>query len=86
MNSESVIYNSIMSLMLQILVRAGALAALGTPMACGQQGPLYLPQTEGRPSASLPDSLLPAKTPKDTAPASPTLVPAAKPASTPAMP
>lgn len=44
--------------MLQILVRTGFLGALVTLMACGQQGPLYLPQTDGRAPASLPQTLL----------------------------
>jgi predicted small lipoprotein YifL len=57
-----------MSLMLQILVRAGSFIALVTLMACGQQGPLYLPQTTGRPPASLPESLLPTRAAKDTLP------------------
>jgi predicted small lipoprotein YifL len=54
--------------MLQILVRAGFLIVLVTLMACGQQGPLYLPQTAGRAPASLPDSLLPTRAAKDTVP------------------
>jgi predicted small lipoprotein YifL len=56
-----------MSLMLQILVRAGSMGALATLMACGQQGPLYLPQTEGRAPASLPQTLLPSLGAKDVA-------------------
>jgi predicted small lipoprotein YifL len=67
-----------MSLMLQILVRVGSLAALVTMMACGQQGPLYLPQNGGPQAATLPESLRPAKaTSEQVAPVQPVAVPGA---------
>ena len=69
-----------MILMLQILVRMGSVGALVTLMACGQQGPLYLPQTEGQAPASLPQTLLPSPGTNDIA--APALAPSsgAKPA------
>jgi predicted small lipoprotein YifL len=70
-----------MILMLQILVRAGSMATLVTLMACGQQGPLYLPQAGGSQAASLPDSLLPAKSSKAVATSEPVIAPDAKPPS-----
>jgi predicted small lipoprotein YifL len=48
-----------MSLMLQILVRGLILLSSVLLMACGQQGPLYLPQSHGTERTSLPQSLLP---------------------------
>ena len=49
-----------MLLIPQILVRTFALGASAVLMACGQQGPLYLPETGDIPRATLPESLLPA--------------------------
>ncbi|HOE41861.1 MAG TPA: lipoprotein [Rhodoferax sp.] len=51
--------------MFQILVRALCLGCcVAVLSACGQQGPLYLPtQAAAASRASLPQSLLPSKTP-----------------------
>ncbi|MDD2879501.1 MAG: lipoprotein [Rhodoferax sp.] len=49
-----------MLLIPQILVRTLALGASAVALAaCGQQGPLYLPDTGGAHRATLPESLLP---------------------------
>ncbi|WP_370654355.1 lipoprotein [Rhodoferax sp.] len=57
-----------MLLIPQILVRSFVLGASAVLMACGQQGPLYLPDTGAAPRATLPQSLLPANgsSPKNT--------------------
>ncbi|PKO61828.1 MAG: hypothetical protein CVU24_06875 [Betaproteobacteria bacterium HGW-Betaproteobacteria-18] len=50
-----------MLLIPQILVRTFALGASAVALlACGQQGPLYLPQTGAAHRATLPESLVPA--------------------------
>ena len=50
-----------MLLIPQILVLTLALGASAVALAaCGQQGPLYLPETGGAHRATLPESLLPA--------------------------
>ncbi len=50
-----------MLLIPQILVRTLILGSVAvTLLACGQQGPLYLPQTGQAHRATLPESLLPA--------------------------
>ena len=63
----------------QILVRTLVLGASAVALvACGQQGPLYLPQADGAHRASLPESLSPALgTPRPSLqPASPASAPA----------
>jgi predicted small lipoprotein YifL len=49
-----------MLLIIQILVRALALGASAVLIACGQQGPLYLPPPASTQQAPPPESVLPA--------------------------
>jgi predicted small lipoprotein YifL len=75
-------YNFAMLLIPQILVRAFVLAACTVALvACGQRGPLYLPQAGMIDRATLPESLLPSlgKNPP-SATVSSTLPPAPQPA------
>lgn len=71
-------YNFTMLLITQILVRTLALVASAVALAaCGQQGPLYLPDTGGVHRATLPQSLLPGlgTDPTTTLPARPVSAP-----------